>query len=137
MKYAVISREVHKGIVEESVLFETDKFVDGYNRWQDEEYYRIRDKKDCENHVVIKKCWEDGNYDCLEDEVVHEHWYAVMMDSEDTDWGTGSYNLDEAKEMLDKELHPDGYIAVIRGCYNRDDEPTVDPVCVDKIYEEV
>lgn len=38
-------------------------------------------------------------------------WYAVMIDNEDTDWGYGSFDLDEAKEML--KGYPDGYIAVI------------------------
>lgn len=29
-------------------------------------------------------------------------WYAVMRDTEDTDWGAGSYDLDEAKAMARK-----------------------------------
>lgn len=52
-------------------------------------------------------------------------WYAVMQDSEDSDWGCGSYDLAEAKKML--ESYPDGYIAVI--------EMGPDPVCVDEIRE--
>lgn len=52
------------------------------------------------------------------------YWYAVMMDNDDNDWGTGSYNLSEAKEMVRK--YPEGYIAVI-------DEGNGDPVCVDEI----
>ena len=28
-------------------------------------------------------------------------WYAVEMDREDNDWGTGSYDLDEAKAMAE------------------------------------
>jgi hypothetical protein len=51
-------------------------------------------------------------------------WYAVMKDENDDDWGTGSYNLDEAREMLDR--YPEGYIAVI-------DESTDNPVCVEEI----
>lgn len=26
-------------------------------------------------------------------------WYAIQYDENDNDWGTGSYNLDEAKDM--------------------------------------
>lgn len=51
-------------------------------------------------------------------------WYAVMKDENDDDWGTGSYNLDEAREMLAR--YPEGYIAVI-------DESTDNPVCVEEI----
>jgi len=29
-------------------------------------------------------------------------WYAVMMDREDNDWGTGSYDLEEAIAMVRK-----------------------------------
>ena len=44
-------------------------------------------------------------------------WYAVMMDRQDTDWGTGSADLVEAKRMVIKNLdiYPAGYIAVIDG----------------------
>lgn len=39
----------------------------------------------------------------LEDESrwvkVLDKWYAVMMDHEDSDWGTGSYDYDEAVQM--------------------------------------
>lgn len=52
-------------------------------------------------------------------------WYAVMQDNEDTDWGTGSYDLAEAKEML--KAYPDGYIAVI--------EEGDDPICVEEIRD--
>ena len=60
---------------------------------------------------------------CNRDEA-HATWYAVMADDEDDDWGTGSYNLDEAKKMVKK--YPNGYIAVIS-------ESTHDAVCVDEI----
>jgi hypothetical protein len=42
-------------------------------------------------------------------------WYAVMEDKDDDDWGYGSEDLHQAKEMLNKmrENHPDAYIAVI------------------------
>ena len=57
-------------------------------------------------------------------------WYAVMTDLEDTDWGTGSFNKDEAIEMArsNKDIYPDGYIAVI-------DVSTNNPVCTDEIHD--
>lgn len=42
-------------------------------------------------------------------------WYAVLLDHEDNDWGTGSHDHDEAVRMV-RNLHsiyPDAYIAVI------------------------
>ena len=57
-------------------------------------------------------------------------WYAVMRDNEDTDWGTGSYDLDEAKAMARQwreDGSPDAYIAVIDEAHK---------VCVDEIREE-
>nr|DAH28197.1 MAG TPA: hypothetical protein [Caudoviricetes sp.] len=57
-------------------------------------------------------------------------WYAVMRDNDDTDWGTGSNNMDEAIEMAKKyraDGYEDAYIAVI------DDEG--DPICVDEIRD--
>lgn len=56
-----------------------------------------------------------------------DKWYAVMKDREDTDWGYGSYDLDEAIEMA-KVYSPGSYIAVI--------DETGDPVCVDEIEVE-
>lgn len=53
------------------------------------------------------------------------YWYAVMDDNDDGDWGYGSYDLDEAREML--KNYPDGYIAVI--------EMGHDPICVEEIRD--
>lgn len=50
-------------------------------------------------------------------------WYAVMMDKEDTDWGTGSHDLDEAMDMA-RRMGAES-IAVI--------EDGTDPVCIDEI----
>ena len=58
-------------------------------------------------------------------------WYAMMMDLEDTDWGTGSYNLNEALEMA-RRYHANGYtnayVAVI-------EESKHDSVCVEEIHD--
>ena len=56
-------------------------------------------------------------------------WYAVMRDNDDTDWGTGSNNMDEAIEMAKKyraDGYEDAYIAVI------DDEG--DPICLARAW---
>ena len=55
-------------------------------------------------------------------------WYAVMRDREDDDWGYGSYDIEEAKQMLTEEESPEAYIAVIAEGEN--------PVCVDEILRE-
>lgn len=58
-------------------------------------------------------------------------WYAVMMDREDNDWGTGSYDLEEAVNMVKKYRalgKSDAYIAVI-------EESEHDAVCVEEIRE--
>ena len=58
-------------------------------------------------------------------------WYAVQANREDTDWGYGSYDIEEAKAML--KSYPEGLIAVI--------EEGDDPICIEEIpysdiYEE-
>lgn len=60
-----------------------------------------------------------------------KYWYAVMMDREDNDWGTGSFDLDEAMTMVKK--YPDGYIAVIDANYDDDGVAHSDGVCIDEI----
>ena len=56
-------------------------------------------------------------------------WYAIMMDNEDDDWGTGYRSLEEAEKRIE-ELKASGceeaYIAVI-------DETTGNPVCIEEI----
>lgn len=53
--------------------------------------------------------------------MTNNYWYAVMRDRDDNDWGTGSFDLEKAKEMLLRD-YPDGYIAVIEN-----------DVCIDEI----
>ena len=63
------------------------------------------------------------------DGFVEAYWYACMVDNEDNDWGTGSYDLKEAKEWVEKNCDsPDAHIAVIR--------EGDDPICVDIISRE-
>lgn len=57
----------------------------------------------------------------------NKRWYAVMTDRDDSDWGFGSYDLEEAKDMLAGFGTDDGYIAVIEN-----------DVCVQELeYEEL
>ncbi len=63
------------------------------------------------------------------------YWYAVMMDGEDTDWGTGTYDLAEALALVaDWRAHgyPDAYVAVIDEGKDEDGNPG-DPICIDEI----
>lgn len=71
-------------------------------------------------------CVERNNF--IEEETENAIWYAVQRDTED-DWGSGSYSLDEAMQMLRKlrEDYPDALIAVIR--------QGGDPLCIDEIRE--
>lgn len=56
------------------------------------------------------------------------YWYAVMIDDDDDDWGYGSHDLKEAKQMV-KELESDtAYIAVI-------DEADY-PDCIAEIHQD-
>lgn len=59
--------------------------------------------------------------------LVEAPWYAVMKDADDTDWGYGSYDLDEAKEMA-RNCGDEAYIAVIR--------EGDDPVCIEELRQE-
>lgn len=52
-------------------------------------------------------------------------WYAVMKDNDDTDWGFGSFDLDEAMDMVKPYIVDGGYIAVI--------DDGNDPVCINEI----
>ena len=66
--------------------------------------------------------------DILADGTWSTTWYAVMRDREDDDWSTGSFDLEEAKEMA-RDLrtdYPDAYIAVIND---------VTKVCIDEIHD--
>ena len=62
----------------------------------------------------------------VEIDTANSYWYAVMQDNNDNDWGTGSYSLEEAKDMLEWYGWTEGYIAVI-------DNSTGNPVCVEEI----
>lgn len=57
-------------------------------------------------------------------------WYAVLQSNEDDDWGHGSRDLEEAKEMAREyreDGYPDAHIAVI--------DDVINPVCLEEIRE--
>lgn len=63
-----------------------------------------------------------------------QYWYAIMYSPDDNDWGSGSFDLSEAKSKvawLRENGYPDAYIAVI-------DEGTPDnpanPICIKEIH---
>ena len=93
--------------------------------------------EDCTEETVIDTAeverlseeWEKPVDELLE-QLEEAYWYAVMTGPDDTDWGTGSYVLSEAKDKVisyRESGHPDAYIAVIS-----DDD---DPICVREIHE--
>lgn len=59
-------------------------------------------------------------------------WYALIRDRDDyPDWGTGTYDLEEAKRRIREwwnDGYPDAYIAVI-------DDTGAEPVCEDEITD--
>lgn len=60
--------------------------------------------------------------------MTNNYWYAILMDNDDNDWGTGSYDLAEAKSEVARYKamgYPNAYIAVI--------DEGGDPICVEVI----
>ena len=58
-------------------------------------------------------------------------WYAVMAGRDDNDWGYGSHDLAEAKQMLKDAEYTDGYIAVI------ENDVCIEELTQDELFEEV
>lgn len=79
-----------------------------------EDLNRIIDRMGiADDHDAVNQLWDDymSDYD--------GKWYAILRDSDDDDWGTGTYWLKEAERIArmwreDPEYNaPDPYIAVI------------------------
>lgn len=84
--------------------------------------------------VILKRRILDGEWVSMEkeedEEMENKKWYAVQTDRTD-DWGTGSYDYEEAVQMLKEQGH--GLIAVI----DEDNDPS-EALCVEEIeFEEV
>ena len=58
-------------------------------------------------------------------------WYAILRDEEDNDWGTGSFNKEQAIEMAKAVNFK--LVAVIDGGYNESGNEATDPICVEII----
>lgn len=56
-------------------------------------------------------------------------WYAALTDREDIDWGSGSFDFDEAVAMA-KEYGDDSLIVAIDGHYDDDGNATSDEIAV-------
>ncbi len=57
------------------------------------------------------------------------NWYAALMNNEDNDWGTGSFDRAEA-EKIAKSMGDESIVAEIDGGYDEDGNSTTDPICV-------
>lgn len=60
-------------------------------------------------------------------------WYAILRDEEDNDWGSGSFNKEEAINMAKAQNFK--RIAVIDGGYDDKGNETTDPLCIEIITE--
>lgn len=56
-------------------------------------------------------------------------WYAALRDSEDNDWGTGSFDFDEAVAMA-KEYGAESLIVAVDGNYDEDGNAASDEIAV-------
>lgn len=62
----------------------------------------------------------------------NKNWYAVLQDVGDNDWGTGSFDWNEAVAMAKQW----GYecIAEIYGGYDANGNPSSNPICVAEYF---
>lgn len=87
-----------------------------------EEIGHLMKEVDGKNHKVVWKQHPE-----------YTEWYAVQRDSDDNDWGTGSFNYDEALEMAYKRGCK--YIATIQGEWDENGDPITCGECI--LVEEV
>ena len=104
-----------------------EKVCDEYVEDMKEEWYRDSSERYVSHRAPRVWLRADGDeftvYDEEDVEPEDSYWFAIQMDREDTDWGTGSYDLDEA--MAKAADNGARYIAVI--------DETDDPICIDMI----
>lgn len=63
----------------------------------------------------------------------NKKWYAVLL-NEDDDWGTGSRDFEEAKEMA-KEMGSETIIAEIDELYDEKSGRIISTLCVNLYYD--
>lgn len=64
-----------------------------------------------------------------------KYWYALLTGSEDNDWGTGTFDRNEAIDRMENS-ECFTQIAVIDADYDDEGNPSSDPVCIDIIHSE-
>ena len=108
-----------------------DCFASGNNYFRYNEYTVCLWKgkvEDLPSEGTLSALWKEKVHGFIEGVQYYTQWFAVVSDEEDTDWGTGSFDYEEAVKMA-KE---DGYWAVltIKGIWvGEDGECLVDPIC--------
>jgi len=79
-----------------------------------------------DDHDAVNELWNDY----FDGKGIN--WYAVLLDREDNDWGTGSYVSEKAIEMAryyrKNNDYPDAYVVVINLTYS-------DEVAVEEIHD--
>lgn len=114
----------YKNTIEEVYLATLACMPEGGHWSADDIEQSIRDWRDesDESDKLAAYLWTDEDIKDILDgviELIEQNpdvsliWYAVEMDEDDNDWGTGSYSLEEVKEMA--EHMGAKYIAVIDG----------------------
>lgn len=114
----------YKNTIEEVYLATLACMPEGGHWSADDIEQSIRDWRDesDEDDKLAAYLWTDEDVKDIRDgviELIEQNpyvsltWYAVEMDEDDNDWGTGSYSLKEAKEMA--EHMGAKYVAVIDG----------------------
>lgn len=91
-----------------------------------DEFFLTEEEADATTEILFEL--EKSDRKSEEKKMSDRKWYAVMRDREDDDWGYGSHDIDEAKQMLTEEESGEAYIAVI--------EEGENPVCVDEILRD-
>lgn len=85
-----------------------------------------------DDHNEVNDLWESyWQGDFSDAPAPRKIWYAIMQDRDDTDWGTGTYDRQEAIEKVKswrEDGYPDAYIAVI-------EEGGNEPMCIDEITD--
>ena len=105
---------------DEFISFDTENKEEAINQAKGEwELLCDYDRK--HNKIEVRAYADDDSSDY--DTVEWRPWYAVLMDADDNDWGTGSHDRDEAMGMAIRMGAE--RIAVI--------EEGDDPICVEEI----
>lgn len=116
-KYMGHSWETVETVEEFSCIVPENRTMNGYG-------YRIETTDPDDGSRYERYCFVPCKYD---DDDTDSLWYALMTGPDDDDWGTGTYDREEAIVRLhDKRSdYPDAYIAVIQEGEN--------PTCIDEI----